>query len=134
MDSQFIPPYATGLSAFILLTQTGIRAYHSACNRRAAKASLSHAMEHDQADVGLEDSEGHGLKGLVQRSGGRVVLTYKIARLLSCVALLCLAIATVCNGLLGTDLSDSSPSNLRVFAQSAVYVSHPVVMLASSSR
>ncbi|KAI0656583.1 multidrug resistance-associated ABC transporter [Cubamyces menziesii] len=90
-------------------------------------------MEHDQADVGLEDSEGHGLKGLVQRSGGRVVLTYKIARLLSCIALLCLAIATVCNGLLGTDLSDSSPSDWPMFAQCAVYLYCTILAVLSVS-
>ncbi|KAH9894788.1 multidrug resistance-associated ABC transporter [Cubamyces lactineus] len=137
MDSQVIPLSATGLSALLILAQVGIRAYHSTRDCDAAKRPSSDTMEGVRADVGQTLEEGHGLKGFVHRSGGRVVLTYKLARLLSCVALLCLAIATVCNGFLGTDLTDDVlPSDWGAFAQCAVYLycSFLAVISVSSSR
>ncbi|KAI0328372.1 multidrug resistance-associated ABC transporter [Cubamyces sp. BRFM 1775] len=142
MGSQMIPLYATGLSALILLAQAGLHAYRSARDRQAAKGPPSDSdamMEDERADAGLEDAEGHGLKGFVHRSGGRVVLTYKLARLLSCVALLCLAIASVCNRYLGSgsDFPDSTLPRADwdwvAFVQCAVYLYCAILALVSVS-
>ncbi|KAI0351013.1 multidrug resistance-associated ABC transporter [Trametes cingulata] len=122
-DSQLVLPIGIGVSVIVLLFQLS-RSSPDKSPVTPPEPYTTTAPQQQNRHVEV------GFKRFVSQSGGRVVFAYKLIRLLCCVALLGLSIATASLGARGLDREHAATLWTR-FVQCEVYVYATALSLAS---